>query len=186
MDTFLKIQSIFFSGSNAFRGDQESINEIAFLVDEEYLVLNRICVGTKEKYFNILDSVLDNEHKHDLAAGGGKNHVALKLLASEYLKNKNIQETKYEHPFCGYYPDVMSNDKSVIVECGHTQNPEKMLAYFHQGNIKEFIQIPYPVHEDDKIIGYSFTAKDDLRSFLDFRDIQNISQIKNIKNSRKI
>ena len=185
MDNFAKIQEIFFSGIQAFRGDYESINEIAFLVDECFLAFDEISIGTKKKYNAFLDNLISDEHAFDIASGGGKNHKALKLLAAEYLKQINIKNIQYEHLFCGYYPDVMYADGSIVVECGHTQNPEKLLAYFQHGNTQECIQIPYPICEDKHIKGFRFVAKDGLKDFLDFRDQQNIQQIKDIKNAKK-
>ncbi len=112
------------------------------------------------------------------AAGGGKNHVALKLLAKEYLQKKGVTELLFEHPFCGYYPDVMSADTLIIAECGHTNNPEKMLAYFQQGNIHECMQIPYPMYEDKEILGYCFTAGPQLKEFLDFLEAEKRNQLR--------
>ena len=53
MVTFLEVQEIFYSGGQAFRGNQELINDIVFLLDEGYLVLNQVFVGSKEKYLSI-------------------------------------------------------------------------------------------------------------------------------------
>ena len=180
MDTFKKIQAIFYSGSHSFRGSLEPVNDIAFLLDEGYLALTTASIGSKQDYDALLDSVLAHEHAHNLAAGGGKNHVALKLLAASYLSTRGYGAIQYEHPLCGHYPDVMTRDASIVVECGHTQNPEKMLTYFQQGNIKECIQIPYPVFEDTEVLGYSFTAQDELKEFLDFLEADRRSQLKKI------
>jgi hypothetical protein len=182
MDTYSKIQSIFYSGEHAFRGDKESISEISFLVNERYLNLKKIVVASKDDYFSMLDSLLEKEHAYDLASGGGKNHKALKLLATEYLNKMGVKDVQYEQPFFGYYPDVISGNKLIAVECGHTQNPEKMLVYFKQGNIQEFIQIPYPAHEDKEILGYSFSAASNLSEFLKFYEQQNSNHLKKIIN----
>ena len=164
----------------------ESIQDIAFLIDEGYLFISNICIGRKKDYFALIDSLPLNKESY-LADGGGKNHVALKLFVGDYFKKIGVLKIEYEHLFYGYYPDVMSSDKTIIAECGHTQNPEKMLVYFQQGNIKECIQIPYPSYEDNYIREYSFTANDNLNEFLDFLENKRRNQLKDIfKKNRKI
>lgn len=186
MSTFNTIQNIFYSGGYAFTGDQESINEIAFLVNEKYLAVEQIVISTKEKYFSIFrDSSTDITEDRHRAAGGSPEHVALKLLSGIYLKKKRNLDIDYEHPLCGYYPDVMSKDKKVIVECGHTQNADKLLTYFRQGGIEECIQIPYPSDEDKEVKGYSFTAKNGLNEFLIFLEQEKRAKLKTIFLNRK-
>ena len=103
------------------------------------------------------------------ADGGSMAHRALKLIAGAYLTETYGTEPCYEQAFCGYYPDVVSTDRRVVVECGHTHNPEKMLAYFKQGNVRECISIPYPDELGDAAIeAHSFTATAELQSFLTF------------------
>lgn len=179
MATFLEIQEIFYSGGQAFRGNKDLINDIVFLLDEGYLALNRVLVGSKEKYLSILDDPLLKEDAYK-AAGGGKNHIALKLLAGEYLKSRGFHKLLYEHPFCGYFPDVMTEDNLVLVECGHTDNADKMFKYFQHGGIQECLQIPYPTVDDERIFGYSFLVGNELKDFLDFLEKERLNQIKNI------
>ncbi len=179
MSTFDTIRDIFYSGTHAFRGDKDSISEIAFFVDEGYLSLSALAVASKNSYKNHLENP-DKLKKIYEAAGGGVTHVVLKILGSEFLKNSRNQGSIFEHPFCGYYPDVLSDDKTIIIECGHTQNSEKMLAYFREGNIKECIQVPYPTDEDTEVKGYSFIARDDLKEFLIFYEKEKRTDVKNI------
>jgi hypothetical protein len=113
------------------------------------------------------------------ASGGCLEHVALKILGNRYLETLQISSV-YEHPFCGYYPDVLASDHSVIIECGHTANPEKLLHYFKQSDITRVIQVPYPDHEDTEIMGYEFHSQSTLREFLTFRDSERSRSIKDI------
>ncbi len=187
MSTFDTIREIFYSGNHSFNGDRESINEIAFLVDEKYLLVKSTIIATKEEYFSILkdssSNVVQNRHR---AAGGSFEHVALKLLSGIYIKKeRNYLDILYEHPFCGYFPDVITKDEKIIVECGHTQNAEKLLTYFRQGKIKECIQVPYPSDEDKTIKGYSFTASNDLTKFLIFLEQEKRNELKTILINRK-
>lgn len=179
MSTLDTIRNIFYSGTHSFKGNMELISEIAFLVDKNFLSVSPFKMASKDEY----KILLNNPAKlklFDEAAGGGIPHVALKIIAAEYLKTKKGHESKFEHPFCGYYPDVLSKDESIAVECGHTNNPDKMLAYFKEGGIKECIQIPYPTYEDKEITAYSFVASDDLTKFLHFMDEEKISTLKAI------
>lgn len=115
MSTFEKIKGVFFSGNQAFEGNYESINDIAVLVDEGYLVLTEFPIATKKEYLEIFKehSILNNQTKFD-AAGGGDSHMALKLIGQKYLKEERNLESRYEQPFCGYYPDVISVDKRIV------------------------------------------------------------------------
>ena len=183
MSTFNKIRDIFYSGSHAFKGGIEPIQEIAFLVDENYLSLSSITIASKGEHGILLKNPNKLAWLYE-AAGGGNAHVALKILTRNYLKNNRSCESVFEHPFCGYYPDVLSDDKAIVGECGHTDNPEKLLAYFKQGNIKECIQVPYPSDEDIEVKGYSFTANDGLKEFLIFLEEEKRFKLKNIFNNR--
>lgn len=48
------IKEIFYSGGFAHTGMSDSVNEIAFLVDEKYLELATVIIDTKEAYLNSL------------------------------------------------------------------------------------------------------------------------------------
>jgi hypothetical protein len=183
MTSFLQIKNIFYSGGHSFRGDSDPINEITFLVDEGFIQIQQVSIASKDVYLELFqDSSL--LHQRDEAAGGSLEHVCLKICASNYLKSRGVI-CEFEHPFCGYYPDVVSTDRSVVIECGHTQNAEKMLTYFQQGNINEFIQVPYPDVSDDNIIGYQFLSiNPDLKGFLDYLEQEKRQDIKQIFKSR--
>lgn len=186
MTTFSTIRDIFYSGTQMFRGNQDSISEIAFLVDENYLLISTIIIASKNKYQGLLNNP-DKLNQLYEAAGGSSTHVALKVLTKEYLKKSRSCESVFEHPFCGYYPDVLSADKTIVAECGHTDNSEKILTYFKQGNIKECIQIPYPSDEDNNVKGYSFTAHNNLKDFLIFLEQEKHKELKKLimKNKKK-
>lgn len=179
MSTFNKIRDIFYSGTHAFKGNMDSISEIAFLVEKNYLSISTIIISSKNEYKSLLNDP-DKLTRFYEAAGGGNTHVALKILARNYLRSKRRHESVFGHPFCGYYPDLLSDDKTIVIECGHTDNAEKILVYFRQGNIKECIQIPYPVDEDTAVKGYSFTAKNRLKEFLIFSEEEKRSKLRNI------
>jgi hypothetical protein len=117
------------------------------------------------------------EYRRDDASGGRIPHIALKLLAERYLKKRDI-DCVFERSFCGYVPDVIARDASVVIECGDTQNPNKMLTYFRQGHIQEFLQIPYPDADDTDILAYRFLPKSELIEFLEFLEQEKLSTLR--------
>lgn len=181
--TLSKINDIFYSGGYAFTGNKESAIEIAFLLDTGYLHLHSCDIAHMKEFRTVC-----NDHNSlrlvDEASGGSFEHIALKILGQRYLKSQSM-ESVYEHPFCGYYPDVLSTDHTYVIECGHTANPEKILHYFKQGNVECVIQIPYPDYNDKAIIGYAFKANTDLTDFLTFRDQEKSTLIRNILNRKR-
>ncbi len=166
MDTLSKIRDIFYSGSYAFSGDEETIKEIAFLVSNDYLRLDSFPIASKAEYFRKTEEVTSNPSLYDEATGGGHGHMALKLITAKFLEGISGQKMKFEQSFCGYFPDILSADKKTVAECGHTQNAEKILAYFSKGKIRECIQVPYPNLEDFGVLGYRFTPESSLTGFL--------------------
>jgi len=185
MNTFATVRDIFFSGSHAVTGGQDAANDIAFLIDEGYLAFDAVAITEKREYTQILGVLSRRPHAYDEAAGGGMEHMALKLVASKYLLRSRDRKARFEQPFCGYFPDVLMDDKSLVVECGHTQNPDKMFDYFRFGNIEEFLQIPYPEPDECDIRGYRFVAGADLHEFLEFRDGERRSKIKELLQKRR-
>jgi hypothetical protein len=187
MDMFEKVKSIFYSGSHDFRGDFDSINEICFLITNGYLNLNVLDISSKKSYLELLSQSQKIDSRSE-ADGGGRAHIALKILAAEFINKYRGKSFVFEHIFCGYYPDVLSDDKSVAIECGHTQNPEKILSYFLDGNVDECIQIPYPKDDDGSIMGYVFTSdnKSQLKNFLKELQCQKLSEVKSIFKNRHI
>lgn len=176
MDTYTQVKDAFYSGEHAFTGDRQAVRDIAFLVDKGYLNLRVFPIASRQKHLATLHTLDQNKHA-DKASGGSQEHIALKLLSGEYLQKKFGLRVQYEHQLCGYYPDVMTADSCIVVECGHTHNPEKMLTYFKQSDMKECILVPYPDSEKQIVLGYSFTASDELRKFLTFWDSEKRSEI---------
>lgn len=176
MDTYSRVKEAFYSGGHAFRGDFQTASDIAFLVDKGYLALCVFPLATRKEYLAILQNLHDQKHVHE-AAGGSETHVALKLLAGNYLRRNHNQKLLYEHPLCGYFPDVMTADNRIVVECGHTNNPEKMLVYFRQSALEECLLVPYPDPDEQHVSGYSFSASRELRGFLAFWDQEKHSDI---------
>lgn len=181
MSLLSDLMGIFYSSTHAFTGDRSAIQEIAFLVEHGYLGFERMPIGTLEDYRSIRNNPKLIEDMLE-AHGGSTAHIALKILAERYLRNDRGISGKFEHPFCGYFPDVISTNQKIIIECGQTGNPEKLYTYFLQGDVDELIQLPYPSEEDDVLFGYSFTEREHLKDFL--RDLEKArrNEVKNLKN----
>src|SRR3989344_935827 len=185
MNTLTGLRDVFYSGSYAFSGMNEPIAEIAFLIDEGYLAFHAVSIAEKHEYFSCIDDLSARKHAYDEAAGGENAHIALKLMAGKYIERSHNRKVQFEKPFCGYYPDVVSDDGSIVIECGHTQNPDKMLDYFRLGNIHECIQIPYPDPDDDMVRGYSFAVSSPTTcEFLEFLAKDRRSKVKELLSKR--
>ena len=113
MDTYKHVRNAFYSGEHAFNGDRQIIQDIAFLVDEQYLLLRVFPIASHQEYLAILHNLEKNKRSDD-AAGGGNEHIALKILSGEHLQKSLGLKVLYEHPLCGYYPDVITTDNSIV------------------------------------------------------------------------
>tara|TARA_B100000508_G_scaffold60333_1_gene47089 strand:- start:134263 stop:134826 length:564 start_codon:yes stop_codon:yes gene_type:complete len=152
-----KLFEIFYSGNHAFRGDTQVIQDIYFLIENNYIHLQKEILGTKEEYQKL---VREADLTNIDITGGSTDHVAIKAFASQKLPISFISELH----FCGFFPDLISRDKKIVVECGNTQNPEKIFSYFLHG-VEKVIQIPYSSIEDKEIVGYSFSPQKDFEKF---------------------
>jgi len=86
----------------------------------------------------------------------------------------------YEQEFEGYFPDVISRDKKMIVECGNT-NPDKIFNYFKNKYVQKLIIIPYISNTEQFISAYIFTADTELSDFLNFSENEKVKDIKKYK-----
>jgi hypothetical protein len=177
------IREIFYSGQFGFKSDLEIPTKIAFLVNNNYLLFSKVIISTKERYLEICSNpaILKNR---DEASGGSPEHVTLKVLAEEYIKNVYGVACKFEQGFAGFIPDVQSIDNHLICECGHTDNPEKLFTYFKHDAVRFVIQIPYPSDVDTEIYGYEFQASPNLIPFLECESKDASRAIKDILNRR--
>lgn len=183
--TYTKVRNAFYSGEHAFTGDKQVVTDISFLVDNGYLSLRLFPLATHLEYLAILQDLPHQKHVYE-AAGGGDAHIALKLLAGKHLQRVICQESFYEHPLCGYFPDVITADGRIVVECGHTNNPEKILTYFKQGSVEECILVPYPDPDEPDVTAYSFSAQNELKEFLDFWESESHADIREKLRNRRL
>jgi hypothetical protein len=154
------------------------IGLVKLALSEKVVFMEKIAATDKTTYDKHVDYIY--AHKNKIDFGGGPQevgHQALKLIAADYFKSKNIPY-KFEKEFCGRYIDVASSDLSIIIECGNT-DPEKIFDYFSGEQTKETLILPYPSSDSDNLFFYRFTNGNDLDNFIDaIREIRHQS-IKN-------
>lgn len=175
--TVKKLFEVFYSGDHAFRGDAQTIQDIYFLIENDYIHFQKEVLGTKEEYKKLM-------HEADLTnvdiAGGSTDHVAIKAFAIKKLSYSFVSELQ----FYGFFPDLISKNKKIIVECGNTQNPEKIFSYFLHG-VEEVIQIPYPSVEDKEIAAYKFSPQKDFEKFYKLWKQNELNKLKQYSSSFK-
>ncbi len=146
--------NIFYSNS-PLNIDYQAIDELEYLIDEHLIVVTLTQLCNVRKLHEIIDKINSGNIKAIDYQGGGIKHMALKKLGEDLLLNLN-KKAKIESLFNNRYPDVISLDLKVIIECGDT-DPNKILEYFNSG-VESVIILPYPNSEE--VNYYEFSYKD--------------------------
>lgn len=173
-----EIIDIFYSNFNAAI-DYSSIYEIFDLIEKDFIIHNKITICKKENYDLIIEKVSAGAINTFDFDGGQIGHLALKYLAKELLETKGHRRILFEYWFQGRKPDVMTSDKTIIIECGDT-DPNKIIEYFENPKLKKVFVIPYPREGEKEIIGYVFSKTDGLRSYLNDKINQRYNNIRKI------
>jgi len=174
-----KIKDIFYSGSHSFRFDRQLIADVHFLLENKLLFVSKEKVISVNTYYDFIEEIKDGKIPVIDIDGGQVGHMALKLVGRDYLVNKGFKDIRFESNFAGYKPDVIANDKKIIIECGNT-NPDKIFNYFKNSGLEKFIVITYPDADDKDIYSYTFTPSDKLSDFLLFKEKTELKKIRNI------
>ena len=169
MYTIQMVKDIFHSGSFAHSYDKQIIADIVFLLQEGLLSVEKKKISDKNHYIKHIDDIKSGKISRIDIEGGGDGHLALKLLAKNYLIAGGCEKINFEQQYEGYVPDVITFDKKIIIECGNT-NADKVFYYFKNKNLKEMIIIPYPADEEANIWCYIFKPGEELSEFLFFRE----------------
>lgn len=174
---------IFYSNFNAGI-DYDGIQEIYDLWQSRYIKIKKVAICPVKKLHQIIDEILDGKIKVFDYEGGEKKHVALKIVAGDYVSESFHQQVDYEVNYCGRRPDVISKDRTIIVECGDT-DPRKILEYFtNNDNIQIYI-LPYNYVNQKVLASYLFSNnRDDLGEYLKNKYIDSLSEIRQIITSR--
>ena len=174
------VKNIFTDSMQGFRIDMQSIVDITFLLNKKLLILEKKQISTKVIYFKYIEDINSEKISKIDIHGGSINHLALKLVGNKYLEKIGCFDNKYELEFEGYFPDVISQNKKIIVESGNT-NPDKIFNYFKNKKLQKLIIIPYPNDTEKFINAYIFTPSAELSDFLDFTEKEKIKDIKKYK-----
>ena len=156
--------------------DMLILKELFWCLNDKMLNIQEIIVGSIKLYREYLNKISKKElNTYDIQSGGNQ-HLAIKLVGKSFIKD-TLDDTKCEQWFEGRIPDLISSDKSVIIECGDT-DPTKILEYFSRKEIKRIIIIPYPDPDIETINGYEFTKNMILNEYITHKKQHFISENK--------
>ncbi|MFA6534130.1 MAG: hypothetical protein WCT37_03075 [Patescibacteria group bacterium] len=171
-----------FTGSPDYQG----LSDVLDLLNRKYIKISKTKTGfNKADYQTTVDKILDGQIKSIDYQGGSNNHLALKVLAEEYIRNNFGLKSSLEYNFFGRIPDVISLDKNIIFECGDT-DPWKVTEYFrNDDNLKVFI-FPYPGDDEEELFTYEIIkGKEGLKDYLLQKQLDGLSAVKKIIRARK-
>lgn len=166
--------------------DYEAIKEIYEILCAGYIKITKVEICAMGQFDKIMDKVLSGEIAICDYDGGGKKHIALKIIAGKYILKHFHQKCSYEVNFYGRRPDVTSKEKDIIFECGDT-DPRKIMEYLEADeNLTVFI-LPYHRTDDgDKLFAFDFVKnKDGLAAFLHNKKIDKLTDVRKIINARR-
>lgn len=178
--TDIYVKNIFTDSVQGFRIDMQSIVDITFLLNKKLLLLEKKQISTKKIYFKYIEDINSEKISKIDIHGGSINHLALKLIGNKYLEKIGLLKNKYELEFEGYFPDIITQNKKIIVECGNT-NPDKVFNYFKNNTVEKLIIIPYPNDTNQLIDAYILMPADGLNDFLNFSEKEKFKDIKKYK-----
>lgn len=166
--------------------DYDALESIFQSLSDEYLKVKKIKICACDVFQDTLDKVLNGNIPVCEFDGGGKIHIALKVVAGKYILEKFGQKCGYEENYRSRQPDVISRDKDIIFECGDT-NPRKILEYLGEDeNLKIFV-MPYHHIEDGNLIhAFLFVKnKNGLAAHLYKRKVDSLADVRKIIAARK-
>lgn len=158
------VKDIFHSGSFTHSYNKQIIVDIVFILQEGLLSVEKQKINNTDIYKKYIDNIKSGKISRIDIDGGGDGHLALKLLAKDYLGTRGYDKISFETEYEGYMPDVITVDKKIIIECGNT-NADKIFYYFKNKNLQELIVIPYPMDEDADINCYIFKSGENSQIF---------------------
>jgi len=144
-----------------------ALKELFWCINDKMLLLKKITISDIDTYHNYLYDISDKKIDAYDIQGGDKQHLAIKMIGKDFLKITN-NEGGCEQWFAGRIPDLISSDKTIIIECGDT-DPTKILEYFSNSKIMKIIVIPYPDPEINYVNAYLFTKTKMLTEYIDYK-----------------
>ncbi len=154
------LRGIFYSGFDALC-DWQTLDELEVLIKEGAINYDKERAFLKDDYFKALDRIKVT----DGLGPQGKGHMALKEIAKNYLEELN-KKALFEFHLVGMHPDVVADDRTMIIECGNT-DPAGVLILLAEKNISFVGVLPYPSNEDKNLVLHKFSRG---LNFLDYKD----------------
>lgn len=154
-----ELKNIFYSGYDA-APDWLILDELEFLLNKDGLCYKVEKICNVKEYKRLIGGVKAVE-------GSGrqyKGHMALKIIAQQFLKQINKASFTERH-FLGAHPDVISADKSLIIECG-TTSPEVILLFLREPQVKRVAILPYSYTGEKKLRMHIFSRGPNFRKFM--------------------
>lgn len=173
------VKHIFYSGSFTGHADEQLIVDICYLLNARLLFAHKKCVATRQDYSTAINTITTNKRLVADIAGGGTGHMALKLIAEQYLKTQGYRDVLFEQEFEGFRPDVLIKDRTVLAECGNVE-PNKIFSYFKNKKVKQLVILPYPDPDEDKVHVHIFSPSSELADFLCFKEEENVRNVQKI------
>ncbi len=171
---------IFYSGGNERRVDLQIILDIQYMLESKLLFHSAHLLAKKEVYYSYIDKLRSGEIKVFDVDGGGIGHMALKCMSIELLEQITSSKCQIENEFAGYRPDIITSDRTVIVECG-TVNPQKITAYLKNVSVQKLYIIPYPDEDAGDIYYHTFLPSSEFSEFIEFAEQANLDKLKKIQ-----
>jgi len=178
---------IFYSGYTGSI-EYDKLNNLILALNEDAINLTKISkpAASNSNYNEYLDKIYSKEIKTiDLSGARQDNgHFALKLIAADYLKSLN-KKYKYEFKLQDRLADVITDDLSIIIECGCT-DPGKIFDYLEEPLVKQIIILPYPDAADNgKLFFYKFERNKYFKKYSEAMNEVRFSKIKRLILNRK-
>lgn len=154
------LKDIFYSGFDA-TCNWQILDELEILIHEGAVNYGQEKISFKDNYLKILDQI----RVVDGLGPQGKGHMALKGIAENYLE-KLGKRVFFEFYLMGLHPDVVSDDKKIVIECG-TTDPAGVLILLSDPNISFIGVLPYPDESNKNLVLHRFSRG---QNFLDYKN----------------
>ncbi|MCG2701150.1 hypothetical protein L6267_03230 [Candidatus Parcubacteria bacterium] len=179
------LTNIFYSNYNG-RIEYDKLQKLIFALKNNVINLTKFPAANISKYEKNLKQIYGKTIKTCDFEGGGKGHLALKIIASDYIKSLN-KKVKYEYKFQGRLIDVVSQDLSIIIECGDT-DPIKIFDYFEDedNKVRQILILPYPSNGNKELFFYKFKKDKNFEQYKKCVNEVMLSDIRNAMSKRRI
>lgn len=157
---YKSLHSIFYSEFNA--------SPNWYLLDELEFCIKKKTILLEVERIAFIDEFYKEMEKGQISEGPGsqgKGHTVLKVLAQRWFKTCG-QSSKTEVFFAGLHPDVLTDNHTMVIECGNT-DPACIPIYLTLKDVKYAGVVPFPHNDSKDIKLYKFIKVDSYMVYLD-------------------